>query len=77
METIRITNSNNGQNILLPPKYKLKGKEVFIKRIGEDIIVFTKKGGWDSLAGSLDKFSEDFMQSRNQPELENRAKPFK
>ncbi len=77
METIRITNSNNGQKILLPPKYKLKGKEVFIKRIGEDIIVFTKKGGWDSLSGSLDKFSEDFMQSRNQPELENREKLFK
>ena len=77
METIRITNSNNGQNILLPPKYKLKGKEVFIKKIGEDIIIFTKKGGWNSLSSSLDKFSEDFMQSRIQLDLENREDPYK
>lgn len=77
METIRITNSDNGQNILLPPKYKLKGKEVFIKKIGVDIIIFTKKSGWNSLADSLNKFSKDFMQTRIQLDLENREESFK
>jgi antitoxin VapB len=76
METIRITNNSDGQSIILPHKYKLTGKEVFIKKTGDNIILFTKKGGWNSLVDSLDKFSDDFMQSRNQPELEKRDKPF-
>jgi antitoxin VapB len=77
METIRITNDSNGQKIILPPEYKLQGKEVFIKKIGKDIIVFTKKGGWKSLTDSLSKFSEDFMKERIQPEIEQREKLFK
>jgi len=77
MHIIRITNNRTGQKIILPPEYKLKGKEVYVKKIGEDIIIFTKKGGWKSLTDSLGKFSEDFMKERIQPEVETREKLFK
>jgi len=40
-----------------------------------DIIVFKeeeKMGDWDSFIHGLNSFSEDFMNQRNQPTLENR-----
>jgi antitoxin VapB len=49
---------------------------VFIKKSGSAVILIPKVNSWDSLVGSLDKFSADFMTEREQPEQQRREPAF-
>jgi antitoxin VapB len=76
MDTAKIFENGKSQAVRLPKAYRLKGKEAFITRIGDAIVLLPKKNKWDSLISSLDKFSADFMSDRIQPQLENRERLF-
>lgn len=41
-------------------------------RISSNFVKKSDTPSWDTLIGSLDKFSSDFMEDRQQPCLENR-----
>ena len=45
---------------------------VFIKKIGKMVVLFPKDDPWSSLVNSLDQFSDDFMDTRDQPNQEPR-----
>ena len=72
MDTAKIFENGKSQAVRLPKAYRLKGKEAYITQIGDAIILLPKRNKWDSLIASLNKFSDDFMSERIQPELENR-----
>ena len=76
METAKVFDSGNSQAIRIPKKYKLKGKEAYITKIGDAIVILPIKQKWDALFTSLDKFSDDFMSERIQPEMEKRDEIF-
>lgn len=76
MDTVKLFNNGNSQAVRLPKAFRLEGKEAFITKVGDAIIILPYKKKWDSLFQSLDKFSEDFMTERNQPVLENREEAF-
>ncbi len=77
MDTAKIFENGKSQAIRIPKAYRLKGKEAYITRVGDAIILLPKKSKWELLLLSLDKFSEDFMSERNQPELEDRETLYK
>jgi antitoxin VapB len=56
----------------LPEDFKLTGTEVYIKKIGNAIILIAKDNPWQSLIESLDNFSDDFMTTRDQPLIDTR-----
>jgi len=65
--------SGNSQAIRLPKEYQVKDKELYIKKIGSTIILFSKKNPWEAFERSLSEFTEDFMKDgRNQPPLQER-----
>ncbi len=76
MDTAKLFNNGKSQAVRLPKAYRLKGKEAFITKIGDAIILLPKKERWNTLIASLDKFSIDFMSERIQPELEKREELF-
>ena len=76
METAKVFDSGNSQAIRIPKKYKLKGKEAYITKIGDAIVILPIKQKWNTLITSLDKFSDDFMSERSQPEMEKRDEIF-
>ena len=76
MDTVKLFTNGNSQAIRLPKAFRLKGKEAFITRVGDAIIILPYKRKWDLLFQSLDKFSDDFMSERKQPDLENRGEIF-
>ena len=76
METAKLFTNGKSQAVRLPKKYRVKGDEVFIKKIGDAIVLFPKKTKWNILIDSLDKFSDDFLNERNQPEIDNREEIF-
>jgi antitoxin VapB len=55
------------QWIELPSAFHFKGTEVFIKPIGNAIVLIPSDDPWQSLFDSLEQFSDDFMAEREQP----------
>lgn len=76
METAKVFDSGNSQAIRIPKKFKLKGKEAYITKIGDAIVILPMKQKWNSLISSIDKFSNDFLTDRSQPTLEKRDEIF-
>ena len=76
METAKIFYSWNSQAIRIPQKFRLKGKEAYIKKMGEAIIILPQKENWDDFFENLKMFSDDFMVERIQPEYDNRKIEF-
>jgi len=76
VETAKIFDSGNSQAIRLPKKYQIKGKEAFITKVGDAIVIIPMKQKWNLFLGSLEKFSDDFLSGRVQPILEKRDEMF-
>ncbi len=69
MNTVKIQDTDDGQTVQLPNGFTLEGNEVYIKKIGRTILLIPKSDPWESVAGSLDQFSDDFMNKREQPSM--------
>ncbi len=74
METAKLFKNGKSQAVRLPKESKFEGTEVYVKRIGRDVILIPKDDPWESLLNSLDHFSDDFMSERVQPSLEDRER---
>jgi len=72
MNTAKLFQNGKSQAVRLPKEYRFSGAEVYIKRIGRNVLLIPKDNPWASLAGSLDKFSSDFMAERQQPSAQSR-----
>lgn len=76
MEKVKIFKSGNSRAVRLSKKFDIEGDEAYIVRYGDGLILFPEKDNWKSLLASLDKFSDDFMQKREQPKLQDRGEIF-
>ena len=72
MKTAKIFKNGASQAVRLPKEFQFEGKEVYVKKIGRTLLLFPIDDPWSSLVKSLDMFSDDFMDARNQPDLEER-----
>jgi antitoxin VapB len=72
MKTAKLFRNGQSQAVRLPKEFRFEGDFVYIKKSGNAIVLLPAKGLWDSLVGSLDKFSEDFMSERRQPASQDR-----
>jgi len=72
MNTAKLFKNGKSQAVRLPKEFKFEGNEVYIKRIGRNVILIPKDDPWESLLSSLSKFSDDFMAERVQPSVEDR-----
>ena len=76
MDTAKVFQSGRSQAIRLPKAYRFDGTQVFIKKVGEAVVLLPYREGWQTLFASLDQFSEDFMAGREQPEQQPREDVF-
>lgn len=76
MNTIRLLKNGSDQTLVLPDEFQFDSDEVYIKRMGSVVLLIPKDNPWQSLFDSLNLFSEDFMETRQQPELEQREDLF-
>ncbi|MGA3085564.1 MAG: type II toxin-antitoxin system VapB family antitoxin [Thermodesulfobacteriota bacterium] len=72
MNTAKLFKNGSSQAVRLPKEFKFRGDEVYLKKIGNLVVLIPKSDPWDSLIRSLNHFSDDFMNERRQPELEKR-----
>ena len=72
MKTAKIFQNGQSQAVRLPKEFRFEDNEVFIKKSGNVVQLIPRSDSWNSLFGSLKKFSRDFMSERIQPELDKR-----
>ena len=72
MKTAKVFTNGRSQAIRLPKEYRFDTDDVYVKKIDGIVMLFPKESGWQPLLDSLDKFSDDFMEHRNQPEQQQR-----
>jgi antitoxin VapB len=76
MKTAKLFQNGQSQAVRLPKEFRFEGDEVIIKRSGNTVVLIPANHSWDVLASSLDKFSGDFMDNRNQPDQQVREDLF-
>ena len=64
METAKIFMNGRSEAVRLPKDCRFEAKEVFIKKIGDIVMLVPKKKVWDVFLTGLQGFSDDFMDER-------------
>jgi antitoxin VapB len=68
MHTAKLFMNGRSQAVRLPKAFRFEGNEVFIRRIGNAVVLIPVENPWQTLNDSLSMFSSDFMETRGQPE---------
>jgi len=76
MKQAKLFMNGQSQAVRLPKEFRMPGNAVHIKRLGNGIILLPIDNPWANLISSLSHFSDDFMEDRNQPELQDRKEIF-
>ena len=56
----------------LPSEYRFSGKEVYIKKLPYGLLL-TEKHPWELFEEGICEISPDFMRTRDQPPIQERA----
>jgi antitoxin VapB len=72
VEEVNIQNLQGFQAINIPPSLKINDDKVYIKKIGNALYLIPYHNPWQNLMDSLDEFTSDFMENRNQPSAQTR-----
>jgi antitoxin VapB len=67
MQTARLFKNGRSQAVRLPKEFRMAGDRVGIKKVRDTVVLFPLDDPWKPLWDSLDKFSDDFMNDRDQP----------
>ena len=73
MKTAKLFKNGLSQAVRLPKEFRFIGKEVFIKRVGNVVVLIPQDKAWDSFFEGINSFSPDcFEGNREQPPVEIR-----
>jgi antitoxin VapB len=72
MQTAKLFINGRSQAVRLPKEFRFAGSDVFINKIGSIVILIPKDDPWASLTDSLHRFTDDYMETRNQPPQDSR-----
>lgn len=76
MKTAKLFRNGQSQAVRLPKSFRFNGDRVFIKRVGNAVVLIPYQDSWETLFESLEQFSDDFMQEREQPASQDRESLF-
>jgi len=72
MVTAKLFQTGRSQAVRLPKAFRFDGRQVFVKRVGNAVVLMPETNSWDLLFEASEEFSQDFMTDRIQPEIQNR-----
>ena len=64
MKAAKIFMNGRSQAVRLPKDCRFGSKEVYVKKIGDLVLLIPKGKAWDVFLESLSGFSDDFMNER-------------
>ena len=66
MQTAKLFVNGRSQAVRLPKEYQFNGNDVYIRKIGEAVMLFPKGKAWKIFLNGLKNFSSDFMSERRE-----------
>lgn len=72
LKTARLFKYGDSQAVKLPQEFQFDGRSVYIKRMGNVVVLIPKNNPWQSLFDSLDQFTDDYLEQRQQPPQQER-----
>ncbi len=72
MKCAKVFENGRSQAVRLPKEYRVNDSEVRVNKVGDIIMLIPKKSKWNSLIKSLDIFTDDYMDERNQGVIDKR-----
>ena len=63
-QTAKLFTTGRSQAVRLPKAFRFEGKEVFIRKEGNRVILSEKPESWDDFFTSPARVTEDFMAER-------------
>lgn len=72
MKCAKVFENGRSQAVRLPKEYRVNDSEVSVNKVGDIIMLIPKKSKWNSLIKSLDIFTDDYMDERNQGAIDKR-----
>ena len=72
LKTIDIKNKKGTQAIRIPKQMKIDDDKVYLKKVGNALYIIPYHKPWQNLYDSLDSFTSDFMDIREQPDNQQR-----
>ena len=73
MQTAKLFQNGRSQAVRLPKEFRFEEPEVFIAKVDNVVMLIPHSEPWTGLMGSLDRFSDDFMNERSLPDLQERS----
>jgi antitoxin VapB len=73
--TARVGKNNRAQVVTIPLEYRFPEgmKEVFIRRVGQDLVLSPRPTDWSGFLASTARVSDDFMADVDDLPLQERA----
>ena len=71
-ETIEIKQKRGIRGIIIPERLKIPEGKVYLKEVGNSLYMIPVNDPWKNMIDSLELFSPDFMNNRNQVENQQR-----
>jgi antitoxin VapB len=62
MQTAKLFKNGRSQAIRLPRDFQFSGKDVYIQRHGDAVILVPHEKLWEVFLHGIDSFSDDFME---------------
>lgn len=72
MEKAKLFKNGSSQAVRLPKEFRFTGSEVYIRKMGDMVVLIPQKSAWKDWLSNLSECSDDFMIERNQPEAQER-----
>lgn len=72
MDSAKLFYNGRSQAVRLPLEYRFDSEEVYIKKIGNAVVLIPKDKIWEVHEKGLNYFSDDYLDNREQPALKKR-----
>jgi len=72
MSSAKLFRNGQSQAVRLPREFALPGREVFVRRVGNAVLLVPMDDPWTGFEAALEQFTDDFMEERNQPPVQER-----
>jgi antitoxin VapB len=73
MQTAKLFDNGRSQAVRLPKEFRMLGKDVYIRRFNDMVMLIPKGRSWQPFIESLDLFTDDFMSDYKQPAQKRRS----
>ena len=64
-QVAKIFLNGSSQAVRLPKAFRFETSEVYIRKVGDEVIISAKKPTWKSFFEKKSSFGEDFLQTRD------------